>query len=262
MSNPRRVQQHPAYLLHHRPFRDTSLLLDIFSRDHGRLALVARGARSQKSRLKPLLRPFMPLQLSWLLRSDLGTLTGAELDGQPLKLSGDALMSGYYMNELILHLTHRHDSQPEVFAAYAQTISQLAVSADPAPALRVFEIELLGLLGYAPSFAHESVSHDPIERGASYEYRAEQGPVKVTRKSGSMIFTGETLIAIGEHRFDDPPVLRAAGRLLRNVINHHLGGKELKSRKVLVDLHRSRAKMSGRDKASKDETSKTDGSRI
>ena len=77
MSSPRRVEQHPAYLLHHRPFRDTSLLLDIFSRDHGRLALVARGARSQKSRLKPLLRPFMPLQLSWLLRSDLGTLTGA-----------------------------------------------------------------------------------------------------------------------------------------------------------------------------------------
>ena len=101
MSTPRRVQQHPAFLLHNRPFRDTSLLLDIFSREHGRFALVARGARSQKSRLKPLLRPFMPLRLSWLLRSDLGTLTGAELDGPPLTLSGDALMSGYYVNELI-----------------------------------------------------------------------------------------------------------------------------------------------------------------
>ena len=104
MSSPRRVQQHPAYLLHHRPFRDTSLLLDIFSRDHGRFALVARRARAPKSRLKPLLRPFMPLQLSWLLRSDLGTLTGAEIDGRPLTLGGDGLMSGYYLNELILNL--------------------------------------------------------------------------------------------------------------------------------------------------------------
>lgn len=247
MSNPRRVQLHPAYLLHHRPFRDSSLLLDIFSQDHGKLALVARGARSQKSRLKPLLRPFMPLRLSWLLRSDLGTLTGAELDGQPLTLTGDALMSGYYLNELILHLLHRHDPQPEIFAAYGQTIVRLAASEDPAPVLRVFEVELLKLLGYALIFGHEAVSHDEIDPAANYEYREEQGPVKVSRESGAMVFTGETLIGIREQRFDDSDVLRAAGRLLRNVIAHHLGGKELKSRKVLVDLRRGRAKIAGLD---------------
>ena len=243
MSSPRRVQQHPAYLLHHRPFRDTSLLLDIFSRDHGRFALVARGARAQKSRLKALLRPFMPLQLSWLLRSDLGTLTGAEIDGRPLSLSGDGLMSGYYLNELLLHLLHRHDPQPEVFAAYGQTIQRLAAAGDPAPALRVFEIELLKLLGYAATFAHEAETQDAVDPGANYEYRPEQGPVKVNRSSGPMIFSGATLIAIGQHCFDDPDVLRSASRLLKNVIGHHLGGKELKSRKVLVDLHRSRVKM-------------------
>ncbi len=243
MSSPQRVQQHPAYLLHHRPFRDTSLLLDIFSRDHGRFALVARGARTQKSRLKPLLRPFMPLQLSWLLRSDLGTLTGAELDGRPLSLSGDGLMSGYYVNELLLHLLHRHDPQPEVFTAYSQTIQRLAATGDPAPALRVFEIELLKLLGYAATFAHEAGTHDAVDPGANYEYRPEQGPVKVNRAAGPMIFSGATLIAIGQHRFDDLDVLRAASRLLKNVIAHHLGGKQLKSRKVLVDLHRSRVKM-------------------
>ena len=243
MSSPRRVQQHPAYLLHHRPFRDTSLLLDIFSRDHGRFALVARGARAQKSRLKPLLRPFMPLQLSWLLRSDLGTLTGAELDGRPLTLSGDGLMSGFYLNELILNLLHRHDPQPEVFAAYGQTIQRLAATDDPAPSLRVFEIELLKLLGYAATFAHEAVTHDAVDPGANYEYRPEQGPVKVDRRSGPMIFSGATLISIGQHRFDDLDVLHSASRLLKNVIAHHLGGKQLKSRKVLVDLHRSRVKM-------------------
>lgn len=254
MSSSRRVQQHPAFLLHHRPFRDTSLLLDIFSRDHGRLALVARGARSQKSRLKPLLRPFLPLQLSWLLRADLGTLTGAELDGQPQTLSGDALMSGYYLNELILHLLHRHDPQPEVFAAYAQTITRLAGSDDPAPALRVFEIELLKLLGYAPTFGHDAISHEAIEPTAHYEYRPDQGPVKVSRESGPMVFSGDTLISIREHHFDDAGVLRSAGRLLRNVIAHHLGGKELKSRKVLVDLHRSRAKIAGPDGPAADQT--------
>ncbi len=253
MSSSRRVQQQPAFLLHQRPFRDTSLLLDVFSRDHGKLALVARGARTQKSRLKPLLRPFMPLQLSWLLRSDLGTLTGAELDGQPRTLSGDALMSGYYLNELILHLLHRHDPHPEVFEAYAQTIARLAASEDPAPALRVFEIELLKLLGYEPSFGHEAVTHDEIDPAAHYEYRAEQGPVRVGRESGPMVFSGELLIAIREHRFDDAKVLRSAGRLLRNVIAHHLGGKELKSRKVLVDLHRSRAKMVGPDEPTVDQ---------
>ena len=253
MSSSRRVQQQPAFLLHQRPFRDTSLLLDVFSRDHGKLALVARGARAQKSRLKPLLRPFMPLQLSWLLRSDLGTLTGAELDGQPWTLSGDALMSGYYLNELILHLLHRHDPHPEVFEAYAQTIARLAASEDPAPALRVFEIELLKLLGYEPSFGHEAVTHDEIDPAAHYEYRAEQGPVRVGRESGPMVFSGELLIAIREHRFDDAKVLRSAGRLLRNVIAHHLGGKELKSRKVLVDLHRSRAKMVGPDEPTVDQ---------
>ena len=174
-----RIDGQPAYLLHYRPFRDTSLLLDVFSRDHGKLALVARGARSKNSRLKGLLRPFLPLRLSWVLRSDLGTLTGAELDGRPITLTGDALLSGYYLNELILSFLHRHDAQPDVFGVYAGTIANLAGSRDPAPALRLFEIELLRLLGYALNLDTEANS-------------------------------------------------------------------ELKSRKVLVDLHRSRAKMSGR----------------
>ena len=93
MTGSRRVHQEPAWVLHHRPFRDSSRILDVFSRDHGRLALVARGSRSAKSRLKGVLRPFLPLQLSWVIRSDMGTLTGAEMNGPPISLSGDALMS-------------------------------------------------------------------------------------------------------------------------------------------------------------------------
>lgn len=247
MSSVSRVQQQPAYLLHHRPFRDTSLLLDVFSRDYGKVALVARGARANKSRLKGLLRPFMPLRLSWLLRRDLGTLTGAEIDGQPRTLSGDALLSGYYINELILHFLHRHDAQSEAFSVYEQAIQLLAAAENPSPVLRNFEIELLRLLGYALNFDHDAATHDDIEADAYYEYRADQGPVRVSRENGPMVFKGEQLIAIREHRFGEPEVLRAASRLLRTVVAHHLGNKELKSRKVLVDLHRGRAKMANPD---------------
>lgn len=231
MSTVRRVQQQPAYLLHHRPFRDSSLLLDVFSEEYGKLALVARGARSAKSRLKGVLRPFMPLRMSWLLRSDLGTLTGAELDGSPLTLVGDSLLSAYYVNELILHFLHRHDAQPEVFSAYRQTVVRLAAVVDPAPTLRNFEIELLRLLGYALNLEHESATQQPLKAAASYEYRADQGAVLVGRETGPMVFSGDLLLGIHEHRFDDTETLRAANRLLRRVIAHHLGGKELKSRK-------------------------------
>jgi len=241
-----RIDGQPAFLLHHRPFRDTSLLLDVFSREHGKLALVARGARSQKSRLKGLLRPFLPLRLSWVIRSDLGTLTGAELDGRPITLSGDALLSGYYLNELILNFLHRHDAQPDVFDAYAETIANLAGARDPAPTLRVFEIELLRLLGYALNLEHEANTGQPIDTERYYEFRPDQGAVAVSRDSGAQVFSGSELTAIRNARFDEPAALGAASRLLRTVIAYHLGDKELKSRKVLVDLHRGRAKMTGR----------------
>lgn len=243
MTVQRRVSGQPAFLLHYRPFRDTSLLLDVFSRDHGKIALVARGARSARSRLKGLLRPFLPLSLSWIMRGDLGTLTGAELSGKPVTLSGDGLLSGYYLNELILQFLHRHDAQPEVFSAYQETVIDLASQQDPAPVLRDFEMELLRLIGYALNFEHDAATHADIEHGASYEYRYDRGPVRVERVDGDMVFTGATLIAIREHRFGEPGVLRAANRLLRRIISHHLGGRELKSRKVLLDLHRGRAKM-------------------
>lgn len=241
-----RVQDQPAYLLHHRPFRDTSLLLDVFTRDHGRIALVARGARSQKSKLKGILRPFLPLRIAWQARTDLGTLTGAELDGRPITLTGDALLSGYYVNELQLNFLHRHDPQPEAFQAYAETIASLVGKASPAPQLRTFEIELLKLLGYGLNLDHDAVSGASLEAERCYEFRPDQGPVAVSRESGKRVFRGDQLLAIGAGNFDDPEILSAASRLLRDVIAHHLGGKELKSRKVLVDLHRSRAKIAGR----------------
>jgi DNA repair protein RecO (recombination protein O) len=240
MTATSRVQQQPAFVLHHRPFRDSSQLLDVISRDYGKVSLVARGSRSAKSKLRGLLRPFQALRLSWILRSDLGTLTGADIDAAPLSLTGDALLSAYYVNELVLNFLHRHDPQPEIFDVYAQTLTALSRSDELAANLRVFEMELLRLLGYALNLGHDANLHEPIDSECFYDYRVEQGPVAVSRSEGPMVFPGGRLLAIAAVQFDDPDVLRDAGRLLREVIRHHLDGRELKSRKVLLDLHRAR----------------------
>ncbi len=240
MSTDRRRELEPAFLLHARPFRDSSQILDVFSEAHGRLALVARGSRGAKSRLKGILRPFLTLRLSWSIRTDLGTLTGAETSGPPRSLTGDALLSAYYLNELLLNFLHRHDPQPEIFAQYGATLDALVGSSDPAPELRRFEIELLKLLGYALELEYDARTGDIVDDGRHYEYRVEEGPVPVTGNANREAYSGEQLKAIAAARFDEPGTLKAANRLLRRVVHHHLGGKELKSRKVLIDLHRDR----------------------
>jgi len=234
----RRVQNQPAWLLHHRPFQDSSRILDVFSRDHGRLSLVARGSRSARSKLKGILRPFLPLQLSWVIRSDLGTLTGAEMNGTPISLTGDALLSAYYLNELLLNLLHLHDPQPEIFTVYDTTIGQLNSQYDVAMVLRRFELELLRLLGYALILDHDTETGAALDPDAEYEYRVERGPVLVLNRQGPMVFTGAELIAIAREEFADTATLKQAGRLLKQVIAWHLDGRELKSRKVLQELRR------------------------
>ena len=236
----KRVEQQRGYILHHRPFRDSSQILDILTRDHGRIAVVARGSRGAKSRLAGVLRPFLPLRVSWVAKSDLGTLTGAEAAGAPTGLRGDALLSAYYVNELILNFMHRDDPQPELFTLYGDAIVALGHNEDIAATLRDFELEFLGLLGYAVNLGHEAGSHHEVDPDCHYDYRVEQGPVPVSRQEGPLVFRGSVLRAIAARQFGDPDVLRAANRLLREVITFHLGGKELQSRKVLREVHRGR----------------------
>lgn len=240
MSTQRRVQLQPGYILHHRPFRESSQILDIVTRDYGRIALVARGSRGSRSRLAGILRPFLPLRVSWVAKSDLGTLTGAEAVGPPAGVRGDALMSAYYVNELLLNFLHRDDPQPEIFELYATLITSLVRTAGVAAKLRSFELELLRLLGYAVNLEHVSGTQDALLAQQPYEYRMEQGPVAVERDDGELVFPGAMLVAIAAQRFDEPDTLRAATRLLREIIAFYLGGKELQSRKVLLALHRSR----------------------
>jgi DNA repair protein RecO (recombination protein O) len=240
MSTQRRAHQQPVFILHHRPFRDSSQIIEVLSHDYGTLALVARGSRGVRSKLRGLLRPFLPLSVSWILKSDLGTLTGAEAVGAPPRLEGDALLSAYYVNELILRFLHRHDPQPEVFRAYADVIGALPAAASVAACLRGFEIEFLREIGYALNLDHAADSQYALEPEGHYRYRIDEGPVPVACGGGRLVFTGAELSAIGRREFHRPEILRAANRLLREVIDFHLGGRELNSRKVLVDLHRTR----------------------
>lgn len=239
MINSKRVLDHPAFLLHHRPFRDSSQILEIFSLEHGRLAVVARGSRAGKSRYRGILRPFLALRMSWVIRSDLGTLTGAEIAGAPLVLTGKGLLSGYYANELLLNLLHKHDPQPEVFALYEETIRALAEGGRLSAALRRFESRLLNLVGYGLNLDCDAISGELLVADRYYHYRVEQGPVETHDASQPQAYLGRHLRAIAAQEFDDPEVLRAAGLLFREVLAYHLNGKELKSRKVLTDLQRN-----------------------
>ena len=237
----RRPSLEPAYLLHHRPFRDSSLILDVFTREHGRLSLVARGSRGGKSRLKGILRPFLPLRLSWSIKTDLGTLTGAEAAGPPAVFQGETLLSGFYLNELLLIFLHRHDPQPEIFELYSASLEALAGTSCPARELRVFEIELLRLLGYALDLATDAATGEPVADDVLYEYRADRGPVRADgREAGRVVCSGARLKSVAALELDDPETLRIASRLLRMAIDYHLGGRELKSRKVLIALRRDR----------------------
>jgi DNA repair protein RecO (recombination protein O) len=138
-----------------------------------------------------------------------------------------------------LHFLHRHDPQPEIFDAYTHTIEALVAAGDEiAACLRRFEIELLRQVGYALNLDREFGTNAPLVAEQHYEYRVDQGPVAVNKSQGPLVFTGEMLAAISAQQFDEPDVLRAANRLLRDVIRFHLGGKELKSRKVLLDMQR------------------------
>lgn len=239
MINSKRVLDHPAFLLHHRPFRDSSQILEVFSHEHGRLAVVARGSRAGKSRYRGILRPFLALRLSWVIRSDLGTLTGAEIAGAPLVLTGKALLSGYYVNELLLNLLHKHDPQPEVFALYEETIRALAAGRNLSATLRRFEGRLLDLIGYGLNLDCDAVSGELVKADRHYHYRVEQGPVETHDSGQPQAFSGSSLQAIAAGQFDDAEVLRAAGLLFREVLAYHLNGRELKSRKVLMDLQRN-----------------------
>ncbi len=233
-----RVENQLAFVLHLRPFKETSLIVEAFSRAYGRIALVARGARRPRSAMRGLLMAFQPLEMGWFGQSEVRTLSKIEwLGGHPL-LQGQSLLLGYYMNELLLKLLPREDAHVVLYDAYAEAIRALALGESNQISLRRFEIILLRELGYGLTLSHEADSDHPIDPQKRYAYTLERGAVPLKDTSDSLdSFSGQTLLAIAREDFSDTGTLTECKRLMRTLIQHYLAGQVLNSRRVFMELH-------------------------
>lgn len=232
----RRVLLAPGYLLHHRPYRETGRILEVLVREHGRLTLFARGVRGPKARLAAVLQPFQPLLLSFVLGREAGQLTGAECLAPGAALPAASVMSAFYLNELLLKLTLRHDAAPELYDAYAQTLDRLHEASDAEAALRRFELTLLGGVGYGLELAVES-GGAPIERGGFYRFRPAQGLYRV-REDEPGALAGESLRALAAGDLSAARTRADARVLLSAALAECLEGRELATRRVARAVRR------------------------
>ena len=223
-----------AYILHSRAYRDSSLLIDIFSREHGRIAAVARGAKQVKSKFNGLLQPFGLLLLSWTGRGDLMTLTDAETQQPSLTLKGQLLISGFYVNELLTRLLQGHDPHQKLFDVYHETLHMLEQGEYEEPVLRRFESCLLQETGYGLILDHDVETGEMIQAEAQYCYHIERGPVKIIGPSQGLVIDGRTLLAIESETLQGVQQLKQAKQLMRAIIAHQLGDKPLRSRELAM----------------------------
>ena len=230
----RRVENAPGYVLHSRPWRETSLIVEAFTREHGRVGLVARGVRRARSRLRGMLLPFHLLLLSWSGRGELPTLTGAETESPVRTLRGRALFSGFYLNELLLKLLPRNDAHPDVFDDYRRALAQLGEGRALDWGLRTFEKRLLGALGYGPTLDLAADTGAPVSPDRRYRYAPERGPVEAADAAeDGPVVSGRTLLALsaeGAPGGGDERVRTEARRLMRAILAPHLGPRPLGSR--------------------------------
>ena len=237
-----------GYVLHSYPYRETSLILQVWTENHGRMGLVAKGARRPRSASRAVLVPFQPLALEWFGRGELRTLKTAEPSAPATPLAGASLLSAFYLNELLLKLTTRDDPHEGLFAAYDEAISALraisraeAVGANLEPVLRRFELRLLQELGYALEMAREAGHGPAIAAEREYFYVVERGAVAATGEEtpgNAVRLRGQTLIDLERGRFDDAATVAQAKQLMRLLINHSLNGQELATRAIVRDLQR------------------------
>ncbi|OGI50203.1 MAG: DNA repair protein RecO [Candidatus Muproteobacteria bacterium RIFCSPHIGHO2_12_FULL_60_33] len=232
-----RVHQQPALVLHQRDYSETSLLLEVFTANHGRIGLIAKGARRASSRLRGVLKPFQPLLIGWSGKGELAVLTAAETDGPGYSLEGPALYCGFYMNEVLLRLLHRHDPHNALFDAYQAALQQLRRDASNESVLRIFEKNLLRELGYGLVLDQDIEDKTPIDTRAMYDYILDRGPMRLAypelnRPTEGVQIRGSSLLALAQESLSDPVALRDAKALMRAALARHLGDRPLHSRKL------------------------------
>jgi len=231
-----RIEQQQAWILHGRPYRETSLLLECFTREHVRIGLVARGVRKERSRVpRALLQPLTPVSLGWSGSGELATLTAVEARADSVVLVGEGLLCGLYLNELVLRMTLRMDPQVELFDAYERTLVRLAGAESHAWTLRRFERDLLVYLGYGLTLATDAHAEAPLAADLDYAYRHEHGPVIWRSPADGVRLKGSTLLALAEDRKPPDSELPALRRWMRAAIAAHLDGGELRAWHLLGD---------------------------
>ncbi len=245
-----RHDSQPAFVLHSYPFRETSLILEVFTQGFGRIALVARGARRPRSALRGVLLAFQPLLLSWAGKSELRTLHKAEWQGGLPQLGGMALLCGFYLNELLLKLLPRDDPHEQLYQTYYQTLHALCSAEEHAVTLRRFEQQLLKELGYALTLDHDVASGEAILAGCNYQFLIERGPIRSTGDGGApgngvgaagplenrLELAGQTLLDMVRDDYSNPCTMLQSKALMRVLINHYLGNQILNTRQLIKDL--------------------------
>ena len=232
-------EEQAAFVLHSYPYRETSLIIEVFSRQQGRVALIARGARRPRSALRGLLMSFQPLTLSWFGKHELRTLHKAEWQGGQPQLQGTALLCGFYLNELLLNLMVRDDAHEQLFDYYQHTLQRLAHESDHAAVLRCFEKHMLQELGYALLLGHEAGSNEPINPAVTYHYVVERGAVRTGgHMAEGLPLLGKTLQDMDADDYRDATSAQQSKQLMRMLLNHHLAGKTLHTRELIKDIQK------------------------
>jgi DNA repair protein RecO (recombination protein O) len=233
MTSPGRQDGREAFVLHTYPYRETSLIVEAFTRAFGRVSLLARGARRPRSSMRGVLLGFQPLTLSWFGKGELRTLARAEwVGGLPL-LQGEGLLCGFYLNELLLKLLPREDAHEALFVRYRQALQELSAGMDSGPVLRAFEKSLLKELGYAMTLERDGAGAE-IDSSKTYRYDPERGPVEAA--GGEPLLSGRTLLDMARDDYSDPLTQQQSKALMRALINHRLENQPLRSRQIFRDL--------------------------
>ena len=230
-----------AFVLHTYPYRETSLIVEMFTATYGRVAMVARGAKRPRSELRGLLNAFQLLLVSWAGAGELKTLLAADWRGGMPLPQGAALLCGFYLNELLLKLVPREDPHPKLWAEYESALAGLIehpAPAEQAATLRRFELRLLAELGYAMPLTHDQDTGAPIVPAERYHYAFDRGPRRNAAEPGVHwpLVRGETLLALANERYPDAQTAAEAKRLMRSVLDHYLEQRRIFSRRVVQDL--------------------------
>ena len=231
-----RISGQPGFVLHSYPHKETSLIIDLFTREHGRVALVAKGAKRPHSQLRGVLQTFQPLSTGWTGKSELRILTGAEWVGGMLPLEKTALLCGFYLNELLVKLLARDDPHPKLFDHYVATLNQLAHNEPPPIVLRKFELALLKETGVAADLTRCTSSRQPVDAGGVYVVDPERGARLERAADVWPRVSGKTLLDMEREDYRDPATQGQSKQLMRFLLAHHLGGAPLNTRQILIDL--------------------------